>query len=64
MYALASILIYRDDRDGHYKGMSVASKEAAGVEGVFAMARFLDKRMCVPRDMGTMSADAIKRLVG
>ena len=31
-------------------------------QGVLALAGFLDERMCVPRDMGTMSASAIKKL--
>jgi len=62
MRALASILIYGDEEDGHYDEVGTASKEAREVEGVFAMAKFLDERMCVPRDMGAMSADAIKRL--
>ena len=62
MRALATILIYGSEEDGHYDDMSVAAKEAHNVEGVFAMAKFLDERMCVPRDMGTLSADAIKRL--
>jgi glutathione S-transferase len=30
--------------------------------GVGALAGFLDERMCVPRDMGAMSASAIKQL--
>ena len=59
---MASVLIYGSDEDEHYDEMKVASKEAFDVEGVVAMAKFLDKRMCVPRDMGAMSADAIKRL--
>lgn len=62
MRALAAILVYGDANDGHYEGMEVAAKEAADVTGVFALAKFLDERMCVPRDMGTMSANAIKRL--
>mmetsp|Transcript_26210 Transcript_26210/g.47627 ORF Transcript_26210/g.47627 Transcript_26210/m.47627 type:complete len:427 (+) Transcript_26210:3-1283(+) len=62
MRALATILIYGDEEDGHYDEIGTASKEANDVNGVFAMAKFLDERMCVPRDMGTMSADAIKRL--
>lgn len=62
MRALATILIYGDEEDGRYDEIGTASKEANDVDGVFAMAKFLDERMCVPRDMGTMSADAIKRL--
>lgn len=62
MRALASILIYGTEEDGQYDEMATAAKEARDVEGVFAMAKFLDQRMCVPRDMGMMSADAIKRL--
>lgn len=62
MRALACILIYGDENDGHYDDMKLAAKEAADVEGVYAMAKFLDERMCVPRDMGTLSANAIKRL--
>ena len=42
--------------------MEVASKEARDVKGVVALAKFLDDRMCVPRDMGALSANAIKRL--
>lgn len=62
MRALASMLIYGSEDDGHYDELGVAFKEAADVKGVFAMAKFLDERMCVPRDMGAMSAGAIKRL--
>mmetsp|Transcript_21470 Transcript_21470/g.46649 ORF Transcript_21470/g.46649 Transcript_21470/m.46649 type:complete len:424 (+) Transcript_21470:129-1400(+) len=62
MRALASILIYGAEEDGHYEEMEVTSKDARDVTGVFAIAKFLDERMCVPRDMGAMSADAIKRL--
>ncbi|KAL9186587.1 hypothetical protein ACHAXT_005825 [Thalassiosira profunda] len=61
MRALTAMLIY-GDQDGHYDELEAASKEAQDVNGVFAMASFLDQRMCVPRDMGAMSADAIKRL--
>ena len=60
--ALASMLIYGAEEDGHYEEMGVALKGAHDVSGVFAIAKFLDERMCVPRDMGVMSADAIKRL--
>jgi len=60
--ALAILLIYGSDNDGHYDDLAIASKEAADVEGVFELAKFLDERMCVPRDMGAMSADCIKRL--
>ena len=49
MRALADILINNND----------ASKS---VEGVGALAAFLDHRMCVPRDMGAMSAASIKQL--
>jgi len=62
MLALATILIYGDEDDGQYDDMEIAAKEATHVKGVYAMANFLDERMCVPRDMGTMSANAIKRL--
>ena len=62
MRALTSILIYGTEEDGHYKDMDVASKEAWDVKGVVAFAKFLDDRMCVPRDMGALSANAIKRL--
>lgn len=62
MRALASILIYGSDNDGHYNVLRAAAKEGQDVNGVYALAKFLDKRMCVPRDMGMMSADAIKRL--
>ncbi|KAL7427621.1 hypothetical protein ACHAXH_000641 [Discostella pseudostelligera] len=62
MRALASILIYGIQTDGQYNEMEVVSKEAWDVNGVVALAKFLDERMCVPRDMGAMSADAIKRL--
>ena len=33
-----------------------------GVPGAAALAGYLDERMCVPRDMGALSAAAIKRL--
>ena len=36
--------------------------ECKSVSGVSALATFLDDRMCVPRDMGSMSAASIKRL--
>merc|ERR1712238_243696 len=62
MRALASILIYGVEGDGHYEELGVASNDAHSVNGVFEIAKFLDERMCVPRDMGVMSADAIKRL--
>lgn len=62
MLALACILVYGSENDGHYNDLEVASKNAHGVDGVYYLARFLDDRMCVPRDMGMMSADAIKRL--
>ncbi|KAL7540908.1 hypothetical protein ACHAXR_010466 [Thalassiosira sp. AJA248-18] len=62
MRALACILIFGAEEDGHYEEMGVASKEAVDVDGVFALAKFLDERMCVPRDMSALSADAIKRL--
>ncbi len=62
MRALASILIYGCEADEQYNEMEVASKEGWDVKGVVALAKFLDERMCVPRDMGAMSADAIKRL--
>ena len=62
--ALASIINYGAEEDGHYDNMEVTSKGAADEEGVFAMTKFLDERerMCVPRDMGTISADSIKSL--
>jgi len=62
MKALAILLIYGSEDDGHYDSLAVASKEAVDVKGVFELAKFLDERMCVPRDMGAMSADCIKRL--
>ena len=62
MRALTTLLIYGDKEDGQYEDLAVAAKEAVNVNGVFAMAKFLDERMCVPRDMGSLSADAIKRL--
>lgn len=62
MLALATILIYGNEDDGQYDELETAAKEATHVKGVYAMAKFLDERMCVPRDMGTMSANAIKRL--
>lgn len=62
MRALSAILIYGSEEDGHYEDIEVAAKEAANVNGVFQLAKFLDERMCVPRDMGSMSAGAIKRL--
>ncbi|KAL7536767.1 hypothetical protein ACHAWF_005556 [Thalassiosira exigua] len=62
MRALASILIYGDEEDGSYEDLAWVSKEARNVKGAFAMARFLDERMCVPRDMGALSAEAVKRL--
>lgn len=41
----------------------IEGKENADVTtGVGALAAFLDERMCVPRDMGAMSASAIKQL--
>lgn len=60
MRALATLLIYDDG--GKYAELEQASTEAESVDGVYAMAKFLDERMCVPRDMGSMSAAAIKRL--
>lgn len=62
MRALTTLLIYGDKEDGQYEDLAVAAKEAVNVNGVFAMAKFLDERMCVPRDMGSMSADAFNRL--
>jgi glutathione S-transferase len=62
MRALASILVFGSEKDGQYNDLEVAANEAHNVEGVFALAKFLDERMCVPRDMGMMSADAIKRI--
>jgi hypothetical protein len=62
MRALATILIYGTEDDGKYDELKQASSEAASVNGVYALAKFLDERMCVPRDMGSMSAAAIKRL--
>ena len=62
MRALATILIYGTANDGRYDKLEQASAEAANVDGVYALANFLDERMCVPRDMGSMSANAIKRL--
>jgi glutathione S-transferase len=37
-------------------------EDAKSTLGVGALATFLDERMCVPRDMGAMSASAIKKL--
>ncbi|EJK71359.1 hypothetical protein THAOC_07216 [Thalassiosira oceanica] len=63
MRALAAVLACDGAGGGrHYGELEVAAREAEEVEGVFALARFLDERMCVPRDMGSMSAAAIKRL--
>ena len=62
MRALAAMLVYGDANDGRYEELEAAAEEARGVEGAFALAAFLDGRMCVPRDMGAMSAGAIKRL--
>ena len=63
MRALATVLACDGAEGGqHYGELEVAAREAEEVEGVFALARFLDERMCVPRDMGSMSAAAIKRL--
>ena len=62
MRALTTLLIYGDKEDGQYEDLADAAREAVDVNGVFEMAKFLDERMCVPRDMGSMSADAIKRL--
>ena len=62
MRALATILIYGTADDGKYAELEQASSEGASVDGVYALAKFLDERMCVPRDMGSMSAAAIKRL--
>ena len=61
MRALATILIYGKET-GKYDDLEQYSAEAASVNGVYALAAFLDDRMCVPRDMGSMSAAAIKRL--
>jgi hypothetical protein len=61
MRALASILVCGDDGgDSRYGDMGVAAEEALDVRGVLPLAKFLDERMCVPRDMGAMRADAIK----
>jgi len=56
MRALASLLAegVETDCDIH--------NDFAAVPGVGALASFLDERMCVPRDMGPMSAAAIKRV--
>lgn len=71
MRALSCILVYgsgdggeeeKDENDGHYGDLRVAAEEARDVNGVYALANFLDERMCVPRDMGMMSADAVKRV--
>ena len=62
MRALATILIYGAEADGKYDELEQASADAASVDGVYELASFLDERMCVPRDMGAMSAAAIKRL--
>ncbi|KAL3799765.1 hypothetical protein HJC23_010415 [Cyclotella cryptica] len=62
MRALSTILVYGADEDGMYDELNIASKEAYNVDGVLDLAAFLDERMCVPRDMGAMSADAIKRV--
>lgn len=64
MRALAAILIYGKKEDGKYNELEAASDEAFNVRGVLELALFLDQRMCVPRDMGSMSADAIKRVAG
>ena len=62
MLALATILVYGSKEDGCYNELEVAAKEARDDTGVYALAKFLDERMCVPRDMGMMSADSLKRL--
>ena len=62
MRALATALACDGAGGERYGELAASAKEAEEVEGVFALARFLDERMCVPRDMGSMSAAAIKRL--
>ncbi len=49
--------------DSRYSDMGVVAEEVLDVRGVLPLAKFLDEGMCVPRDMGAMSADAIKRLI-
>lgn len=62
MRALTMMLIYGTAADGKYDELEQASVEASSVDGVYALARFLDERMCVPRDMCSMSAAVIKRM--
>lgn len=62
MRALTTMLIYGSEADGKYNELKQAYDKATNVDGVYALAAFLDERMCVPRDMGSMSAAAIKRL--
>lgn len=62
MRALSTILIFGAEEDGKYDELTLASKEAYNVVGVLELAAFLNQRMCVPRDMGAMSADALKRV--
>lgn len=49
-----------DDIDGVFDRELI--NQCRGTRGVKALASFLDERMCVPRDMGSFSAAAIKRL--
>mmetsp|Transcript_122 Transcript_122/g.188 ORF Transcript_122/g.188 Transcript_122/m.188 type:complete len:471 (+) Transcript_122:73-1485(+) len=53
MRAMIYILIHQDGEE---------AKDAKNVHGVGEFATFLDERMCVPRDMGSMSAASIKYL--
>ena len=56
MRALADILLSKDLSDDDIYEVCNA------VESVGEFASFLDSRMCVPRDMGMLSAAAIKRI--
>ena len=47
MKALAALLIYGSENDGHYEDLNVAAKEAANVNGVVALSKFLDP-LCRP----------------
>uniref|UniRef100_A0A7S4MTS2 GST C-terminal domain-containing protein n=1 Tax=Odontella aurita TaxID=265563 RepID=A0A7S4MTS2_9STRA len=57
MRGLAAVLI----KEGE---ISSADSESTLSKEVISLASYLDERMCVPRDMGSMSAAAMKRLAG
>lgn len=56
MRAMVHCLIHSDSGD------TQATSDAKNVPGVGALALFLDERMCVPRDMGSMPAASVKHL--